>query len=47
MAMNQFKDIKIIDLDEAHQQSYFVCLEDWSYEMKEAGNYKELWYERM
>jgi GNAT superfamily N-acetyltransferase len=47
MAMNQFKEIKIIDLDEAHQQSYFVCLEDWSNEMKEAGNYKELWYERM
>ena len=39
--------MKIIDPSEKHLQTYFVCLEDWSEEMKEAGSHKELWYERM
>ncbi|MCK4717021.1 MAG: GNAT family N-acetyltransferase, partial [Thermoplasmata archaeon] len=26
---------------------YLVCLEDWSEEMKEAGNRKSVWFERM
>jgi N-acetylglutamate synthase-like GNAT family acetyltransferase len=39
--------MKIVDLSEKHLQTYFVCLEDWSEEMKEAGSHKELWYERM
>jgi GNAT superfamily N-acetyltransferase len=26
---------------------YFVCLEDWSDEMKEAGEHKKTWYEEM
>ncbi len=26
---------------------YFCCLEDWSDEMKEAGDNKQRWYERM
>jgi len=26
---------------------YYACLEDWSEEMKEAGNHKECWYNRM
>ena len=39
--------MKIIDLAEEHKQSYFVCLEDWSEEMKEASATKENWYERM
>lgn len=34
----------IIDLPERHEQSYFVCLEDWSSEMIEAGNLKRDWY---
>jgi len=39
--------MKIIDLDEQHLQLYFMCLEDWSSEVKEAGNHKEIWYHRM
>lgn len=34
----------IIDLPERHEQSYFVCLEDWSPEMVEAGDLKRHWY---
>jgi len=37
----------IIDLNEKHLPLYFVCLEDWSEEMKEAGNHKEVWYNKM
>ncbi|NIM48662.1 MAG: GNAT family N-acetyltransferase [Gemmatimonadales bacterium] len=39
--------MRIIDLTDAHTQIYFVCLEDWSEEVKEAGNHKEIWYNRM
>ena len=39
--------MKIIDLNEHHLPLYFFCLEDWSDEMKEAGNHKEVWYSRM
>ncbi len=39
--------MKIIDLMPEHEQLYFVCLEDWSDEMKDAGNHKELWYNKM
>ena len=39
--------IKIIDLDDENRHLYFICLEDWSDEMKEAGNHKECWYNRM
>lgn len=39
--------MKIIDLDEHTKPLYFVCLEDWSDEMKESGNHKECWYEKM
>jgi hypothetical protein len=33
--------MKIIDLREQYHQTYFHCLEDWSDEMKEAGNHKD------
>ena len=38
---------KIIDLTEDHKKLYFVCLEDWSGEMLEAGNHlqKMLYYQ--
>ncbi|MBI5326363.1 MAG: GNAT family N-acetyltransferase [Ignavibacteriae bacterium] len=36
--------MKIIDLSPQYEQIYFCCLEDWSYEIKEAGNHKENWY---
>ncbi len=39
--------MKIIDLPDEYQKLYFVCLEDWSEEIKEAGNHKETWYSKM
>ena len=39
--------MEIVDLTEKYNPLYFVCLEDWSEEIKEAGNHKELWYDRM
>ena len=39
--------MKIIDLSPEHENIYFCCLEDWSEEMKEAGDYKQKWYEHM
>ena len=37
----------IIDLEEKYCDLYFMCLEDWSDEMKEAGRHKEKWYEKI
>lgn len=39
--------MQIIDLTEEHEQIYFCCLQDWSDEMKEAGDHKERWYRLM
>ena len=39
--------MRVIDLTEEHERLYFVCLEDWSEEMKEAGDHKETWYRKM
>ena len=39
--------MKVIDVTEDYEQLYFVCLEDWSEEMKEAGDHKEIWYNRV
>lgn len=39
--------MEIVDLTEKYQDKFFVCLEDWSEEIKEAGNHKELWCEKM
>lgn len=39
--------MKIIELTEDYRQLYFVCLEDWSEEIKEAGNHKNIWYNKM
>jgi len=39
--------MKIIDLTEEYEKLYFVCLEDWSEEIKEAGSHKEIWYNKM
>ena len=38
--------MRIVDLTDEHLDSYMVCLEDWSDEIKEAGNHKRCWYER-
>ena len=37
----------IIDFSNEYKSTYFVCLEDWSEEMKEAGDHKETWYSEM
>jgi GNAT superfamily N-acetyltransferase len=39
--------MEVIDLSEKHLNSYFVCLEEWSDEMKEAGNHKQAWFGKM
>jgi GNAT superfamily N-acetyltransferase len=38
--------LKIIDLDPVHVPEYLVCLEDWSPDMKDAGDRKSKWFER-
>ncbi len=38
---------EICELSKETVPLYCVCLEDWSDEMKEAGNHKALWYEKM
>lgn len=39
--------MKVIDLAPEHEKLYFSCLEDWSEEMKEAGEHKESWFRKM
>ena len=30
-----------------HERQYFCCLEDWSNDIREAGDHKECWYAKM
>jgi GNAT superfamily N-acetyltransferase len=39
--------MKIRDLESSDLPSYCLCLEDWSDQIKEAGNHKEIWYGKM
>ncbi len=39
--------MKVVDLTVEQEQSYFLCLEDWSEELREAGDHKARWFERM
>lgn len=39
--------MEIIDLTKENEELYFLCLEDWSDDIKEAGNHKECWYRDM
>jgi len=39
--------MEIINLSKHHEPLYFMCLEDWSADIKEAGNHKELWYNKI
>lgn len=39
--------MQVIDLKDEYLPLYLVCLEDWSEEMKESGNRKEIWYNKM
>ncbi len=38
--------MEIIDLADEYEGTYCKCLEDWSEEMREAGDYKERWLAR-
>ena len=38
--------MNIIDLNEKFYSIYFLCLEDWSDEILEAGNHKEIWFQK-
>ncbi len=38
--------MEIVDLTEETLDLYLLCLEDWSDEMKEAGDHKRRWYDR-
>lgn len=39
--------MKVVDLPPDQVRLYCQCLEEWSAEMKEAGNHKNAWYVRM
>ena len=39
--------MEIVDLADEYEDAYFVCLEDWSVEMEEAGDHKARWYRTM
>lgn len=39
--------MKITDITPDDEPLYYCCLEEWSDEMKEAGDYKARWYSRM
>jgi N-acetylglutamate synthase-like GNAT family acetyltransferase len=39
--------MQIVDLQKEHEELYFKCLEDWSEEIKEAGDHKARWLEKM
>ncbi len=36
--------MQIVDLDDKGRSLYFLCLEDWSADIREAGDHKEHWY---
>lgn len=38
--------MKIIDLSSEYETLYFQCLEDWSEEIREAGDHRARWYEK-
>ena len=39
--------MKIVDLTPEHEPDYLCCLEPWSDDMKDAGDIKSRWYDRM
>ncbi|MBK7131441.1 MAG: GNAT family N-acetyltransferase [Bacteroidales bacterium] len=39
--------MKIIDMTPETENEYLCCLEEWSDEIKEAGDYKQKWYSEM
>jgi N-acetylglutamate synthase-like GNAT family acetyltransferase len=45
--VSTIKDMKVIDLDSTNLKPYLCCLEEWSDEIKEAGDHKADWYKLM
>lgn len=39
--------MEIVDLSEKYVNKYFMCLEDWSDDVKDSGNHKQVWYDKM
>ena len=39
--------MKLIDITPETESQYFCCLEEWSEDIKEAGNQKQKWYNQM
>jgi len=39
--------MQVVDLSEEHRELYFVCLEDWSEELKEGVGRKRDWFAKM
>jgi hypothetical protein len=39
--------MKIVSLSRVHERQYFCCLEEWSADIREAGDHKECWYAKM
>jgi GNAT superfamily N-acetyltransferase len=39
--------MRVRDIGPEDERCYFLCLEDWSEELTEAGDHKERWYGRM
>lgn len=39
--------VEIVDIEPRLESEYFVCLESWSEEMREAGDHKERWFRKM
>jgi GNAT superfamily N-acetyltransferase len=39
--------MKIADISPETEHQYFCCLEEWSDDIREAGDHKQKWYERM
>ena len=47
LAIERQPCVEIIDLTETHESLYCMCLEDWSDEIKEAGDHKQCWLGKM
>ncbi len=39
-------EVRIVDLPERHEESYFRCLEDWSPDMAAVCDHKRCWFEQ-
>jgi len=39
--------MKIVDITPETEKQYYCCLEEWSDDIREAGDHKQRWYEYM